>query len=490
MSMTRSEPASSVQATVIRNIGWLVAYDQATDRQVYRRGADIAFVGGQFVDPTTLAPGDIGDTIDGSDLMVVPGFIDLHAHPGFETMLKGVTEEVGSRQFWMSSLYEYLYLFDTTHEGMVASTKVALSELMQSGVTTIVDISTPHEGWVETLAASGMRAYAAPMFRDAYWFTDNGREVKYDFDEAKGKLRMDAALAAVDAAIADPGGRLSGMVVPAQIDTCSEGMFRASLAEARARNIPIQVHASQAVVEFQEIQHRTGMSPVGWLGSMDLLGPDMTIGHGIFLDHHSWLHWPERNDLALLAETGTSVAHCPTVFVRRGITMQHAGLYLERGVNLALGTDTYPHNFIEEMRNGIYAARITAADVAALDASRMLHMATLGGAKALGRTDIGRIAPGARADFFTVDLRHPSMRPVYDPIRSLIFTAGERPVRDVYVDGSRIVHDGVPAAFDLDAARDTLEQAQASATRDVARYDWAHRPAEVLMPRTLTGGEV
>lgn len=473
------------KATLIRNIAWLVAYDPATGGHSYRQGADIAFHGDRFVDPASLAPDAIGETIDGSGLLVMPGFVNIHAHPGFETMIKGLTEEVGSPNFYMSSLYEYLYLFDTTARGMVAATQIALSELMQSGVTTICDLSTPHEGWIDTLAASGMRAYAAPMFRDGRWFTADGHRVQYEWKPDEGPKRMEAALAAVDAAIAHPCGRLSGQVVPAQIDTCSEGLFRAALQEARRRGITIQTHASQSVVDFTEIMRRHGRTPVGWLDQMGLLGPDMILGHGIFLDHHDWLAWPSRDDLPRLVATGTSVAHCPTVFIRRGITLQHMGRYLAEGVNVGIGTDTYPHNMIEEMRNGIYAARITARDVRAADARAMVTAATLGGAKALGRDDIGRIAPGAKADFFTVDLHHPAMRPLHDPVRSLIYSAGERPIRDTWVDGRRVVRDGRALAFDTEAAMDRLEEAQRASVAEVGKYDWAGRPAETLMPRVF-----
>ncbi|WP_428925059.1 amidohydrolase family protein [Marinibacterium sp. SX1] len=474
--------ATAGKATLIRGIDYLLAYDAEAGTHRMMRDADMAFRGGRFVDPASLAAEDIGETIDGRGRMILPGFVDIHAHPGFETMLKGLTEEVGSLKLQMSSLYEYLFLFDTTHAGMVAATQVALSELMQSGVTTICDISTPHAGWIDTLGASGMRAIAAPMFREARWYTPNGHEVLYDWDEAAGETRMAAALAEVDAALAHPSGRLSGMICPAQIDTCSREMFEDARDAARARGLKIQTHAAQSVVEFQEIMRRHGETPIGWLDKMGMLGEDMIVGHGIFLDHNDWLGWPERRDIGLLAESGTSVAHCPTVFVRRGIALQDVGKYVREGVNVGIGTDTYPHNFIEEMRNGIYAARVSAHDVRAANVEIMIHAATLGGAKALGRDDLGRIAPGAKADFFTVDLDDPSMRPVFDPLRSLVYSAGDRPVRDVYVDGARVVKDGTALAFDMDDALTRLEAAQKASVAEVHKYDWAGRPAETLMP--------
>jgi len=485
MTITDKDRTTGGGATLIRNAEWVVAYDADGDCHRYVRDTDVAFRGDRFVDPGTLDRTDIDEVIDGRGLMIMPGFVNIHSHPGFETMLKGLTEEVGSRKLWMSSLYEYLFLFDTTSEGMVAATQVALSELMQSGVTTVCDLSTPHEGWIDTLGASGMRAYAAPMFRSGRWYTENGHEVLYEWDIPKGRKRMEAALAEIDAAIAHPSGRLCGMLCPAQIDTCDADMFIQAQAEAKARGLRIQTHASQSVVDFQEIMRRHGRTPVGWLGELGLLGPDMIVGHGIFLDHNDWLRWPDSHDLGLLAETGTSVAHCPTVFIRRGITLQHIGRYLKAGVNLGLGTDTYPHNFLDEIRNAIYAARITSRDVAEVDARSLLHVATLGGARALGRSDIGRVSPGAKADFFTVDLRHPTMRPLYDPVRSLFYSAGERPVRDVYVDGRRVVKEGTALAFDIAAAMDRLEAAQRVSAADVEKYDWGRRPVSELMPPVL-----
>jgi 5-methylthioadenosine/S-adenosylhomocysteine deaminase len=95
------------------------------------------------------------------------------------------------------------------------------------------------------------------------------------------------------------------------------------------------------------------------------IGPASThriIGHAIFLDHHSWLHWPTRDDLPRLAATGTNVAHCPTVFSRRGITLEHFGAYRAAGVNLGVGTDTLPHNLIARIA-AENARAVTTADI-------------------------------------------------------------------------------------------------------------------------------
>ncbi|MDF2809825.1 MAG: amidohydrolase family protein [Microvirga sp.] len=484
--MNATQPSGGREKTIlVEAASWVVAYDEATDRHVYRRDCDVAIRGSRFVAADDAFRAGADEIVDGRNLLVMPGFVDIHSHPSFETMLKGLTEEVGSSRLYMSSLYEYLFLFDIEPAGMVASSQVALSELLQSGVTTLCDLSVPHDGWIETLAASGMRAYAAPMFRAGRWYTKNGHEVLYEWDLPLGRRRMEDALSTIDAAVAHPSGRLSGMVCPAQVDTCDGDLFADSHAAARDRGLPFQTHASQSVVEFQEMMRRHGRTPIGWLNEIGVLGPTTTIGHGIFLDHNDWLAWPGRDDLRLLVESGASVAHCPTVFARRGITLQHFGGYLKAGLNVGLGTDTYPHNFVEEIRNAIYASRIASRDVASITASDALHAATLGGAKALGRSDIGRIAPGAKADFFLVDLTHPTMRPLYDPVRSLFYSAGERPIRDVFVDGRKVVSEGRALAFDVGAALDRLEAAQRHSMSKVGQYDWASRPVSELMPLTL-----
>jgi 5-methylthioadenosine/S-adenosylhomocysteine deaminase len=479
------EPTAS--RTIVRNVAWLVAWDDATQSHVYRRDIDLMIEGDTFAAIGPAEPGEpIGTVeIDGRCFAIFPGFVDIHAHPSSEPMLKGLTDEVGSRQLYMSSLYEYLPLFESDAEGRRAATEVALSELMQSGVTTVCDLSAAHEDWLDTLGASGLRVYAAPMFRSGRWHTPNGHEVRYVWNERAGRDGLDHAIRLIDRARQHPSGRLDGLLYPAQVDTCTEALLRDSAAAARERRLPLQIHAAQSVVEFQEIVRRHGRTPIEWLKQIGVLGANAIIGHAIFLDHHSWLHWPTRNDLSALAETGTTVAHCPTVFSRRGIVLEDFGRYRAAGVNLGIGTDTFPHNFVEELRTAAILARIAAGNAHAVTAAKIFTAATIGGARALGRDDLGRISPGAKADFVMVDISHPAMQPLYDPIRSLIYAAGERAIRHVFVGGQPVVRDGKPLAFDYADASARLEMAQRRSLEKVPRRDWAGRKALEIMPPTF-----
>lgn len=472
--------------TLIRNAAWVVAFDGR--KHTYLRGADVAFEDDRIIHVGPGFKGSAAATIDGSGLLVMPGLVNVHSHPASEPMGKGWNDELGSQKLYQSSLYEFMPLFRADAGGaphpddIPASATVAYSELLLSGVTTLVDLSVAWDGWVETFAASGLRGVLAPMFRSARWFTRNGHLVEYEWAKDEGRAAMETAMAVLDEAARHPSGRLSGMVAPSQIDTCTPGLIKAAFAEARKRRLPFQIHAAQSVVEFHEMTRRHGMTPIEWLGSLGVLSDRSLIGHAIFLDHHTSVHWPRRDDIQDLVDTGTTVAHCPTVFQRRGITLQTFGDYVRRGVNMAIGTDTYPHNMIEEMRHVAIMSRVVGEDCYDTRSSDVFNAATLGGAKALGRKDIGRLAKGAKADLVLVDITHPAMRPVRDPVRSMIYAAAERAIRTVFVDGVKVVDGGRVLTMDHAAACEKLEAAQRRAEQGVKKLDWARRDHMTISP--------
>jgi cytosine/adenosine deaminase-related metal-dependent hydrolase len=295
-------------------------------------------------------------------------------------------------------------------------------------------------------------------------------------------MGFEAAKRTIDLANQRPSGRLTGMMSPAQIDTLSPELLQSAHDYAEERNLPFQIHAAQSMNEFIEMVRRHGKTPIRWMDDLGILTDRTIIGHGIFLDHHPWLHWSTREDLDLIAERGATVAHCPTVFMRRGIALNTLGGYLRAGVNMGMGTDTYPHNILDEMRNALTVARAVAGTVDDLNTSDVFEAATTGGAKALRRDDIGRLSVGAKADLVLVDLKHPAMRPLREPLRSLIYVAGERAVRDVYVDGNLVVEGGKCLTIDLDAELMALEAAQQRSIERVPEIDFANRTADELAP--------
>ncbi len=468
--------------TVIRNLDWVLSWDPAGEQHVYRRGIDVAFRGGAITHVGARFDGSFDTEVDGRDRFLIPGLVNVHAHPSSEPLRKGITDETRSPGFHHSSLYEFLTVFDNDAQGRVACLQVALAELLQSGCTTVADLSFPYEEWLDTLGESGIRAVVAPGFRDARWGTRDGHSLDYEWDAPAGDRAMERAFRVIDLAKQHPCGRLSGMVYPAQVDTCAPGRLRDAYDHACARGLPWQTHVAQSVTEFHEMYRRHGKTPIAYLDDLGVLGERSILGHAIFLDHHPWLHWTTRQDLAIIAQRGASVAHCPTVFARRGITLRTFGGYQRAGINLGIGTDTYPHNFLEEIRSAGYYARVIAESVDDLDTRDLLNAATVGGARALARDDIGRIAPGMRADMVLIDTRHPAMMPLREPSRSLVFVAAERAVDSVYVDGKKVVENGRCLTIDLASASARLQEAQQRSLTRAHGLDWAGRSADELSP--------
>lgn len=473
------------RTTCIRSADWVVAWDAKTARHKYLRGADVAFSGDTIVHVGGRYAGAVDREIDGAKLMVMPGLINVHTHCASMPVFKGVREELGNPRFYMSALYDGWNLFYTEMDDRRWSAQYAYSEMLLSGTTTVVDMCYPFPGWIDAIGASGIRGYVSPLYQSARWQTENGFRLDYIWSDDKGAGDFKKAMDLIDQAERHNSGRLLGLVSPMAVDTCTAELIRDSLAEARRRKRPYQLHAGEAMMEFLEVTRRYGTTQIQWLAEHDLLGPDVIIGHGIFLDHHSWLHWSTRDDVRLLAENGCSVSHCPVVFSRYGITLEDFGAYQKAGVNMTLGTDTHPHNLLEEMRAAATFGRVAAENMFALKTADIFHAATANAAKALGRDDIGMLATGKKADVVLIDLDDPSMQPVYDPIRCLIYTAADRAVRDVFVDGEQVVENRHLKTLDFALAAREVSRAQRSVMEKVPSRDHAKRTAEQVAPLTL-----
>ncbi len=471
--------------TVIRDAAWLIVWDEGRSGHVYRQNSDIAFSSAGILYIGARYVGHADEQISGRSLMVMPGLVNVHCHSGDEPIAKGLFEDVGTAALWGNTLYEYSTLVDVDADAKAACQTVMLADLMRSGVTTLLDIASPHAAWLPLAAQSGARVYLAPGFREARWRVVDGHRLNYVWDTALGRERYAEALAFADHARSDPSGRVDVVMAPSQIDTCSEELLQEAVAEARNRRMRITIHAAQTMAEHEELLRRSGETAPAMLERLGVLGPDLILGHCIFLDHHSWTRQRSRDDLGRLAGTGTSVAHCPVTFARSGMVLESLGAYRQAGVNVGIGTDSYPFNMLEEMREAMTCSRVAGRNVFDLDTGTLFSAATTGGARALGRTDIGRLAEGTKADLVLIDMNHPAMQPVHDPLRNLIHCAAERAVRNVYVDGRAVVKDGRAVHLDRDGAVRELQDAQERACRRAETNDPRRRSLCELAPHSL-----
>jgi cytosine/adenosine deaminase-related metal-dependent hydrolase len=138
---------------------------------------------------------------------------------------------------------------------------------------------------------------------------------------------------------------------------------------------------------------------------------------------------------------------------------------------------------VDEIRLACYVARVFTSNYKMGTTRHAFEAATVGGAKILRRPDLGRLAPGSKADFSLVDMSHPYMQPAHEPVRSLIYSASERAIRHVYVDGAQVVKDGKVTGFDIAEDLAMLRKGQAEAIANAPQRDWAGRSLAEMSPR-------
>jgi cytosine/adenosine deaminase-related metal-dependent hydrolase len=160
-----------------------------------------------------------------------------------------------------------------------------------------------------------------------------------------------------------------------------------------------------------------------------------------------------------------SISHCPVNVARRGRFLDNWESYRKAGVNIALGTDTYPRDMILQMRNASYFGKVASRNLKAATAAQVFEAATLGGAHSVGRDDIGRLAPGSKADIVIIGLTGSDtlrLGPVRDPIKSLVDCGIGDDVDTVIVDGAVRMENGRIPGVDFAELR---AQAQAAGER-------------------------
>ncbi|TIU49065.1 MAG: hypothetical protein E5W19_14920 [Mesorhizobium sp.] len=146
-------------------------------------------------------------------------------------------------------------------------------------------------------------------------------------------------------------------------------------------------------------------------------------------------------DLDIIAENGSVIAHCPLVAARFGDGLESFKTYRKRGLRIGLGTDTSPPDMLLNMQTGLMVCRFVEGEAQACRAEDYFDAATLGGADALGRADLGRLAPSCRADMVVWDLSNPDLGQVIDPIQTLMISGSGRDARTVVIDGRMVMRD-------------------------------------------------
>ena len=208
---------------------------------------------------------------------------------------------------------------------------------------------------------------------------------------------------------------------------------------ADALNVPFTMHFVEQHREFFETMVATGRTPVQCLSEEGLLDAGTILAHCIYIASHSAVGYPIEDDIAILGASGVNVAHSPVAFSRRGLALESFSRYRRAGVNVALGTDTYPLDMFSEMRMATLMNKFADNNYEEAPAADVFAASNLAGAKALSRPDLGRIAPGAKADIVIVDPNSLAFGPNPDPVRALVHLATPDMIDSVIVAGRMLV---------------------------------------------------
>jgi len=332
------------ERTLIR-ASWVVGFDGRQHRII--RDGVVVYEGNTITHVGRRFDGQADRVINAAGKIVTPGLISTHAHLAGSPLDKSFIEDRGSPQFYMSGLYEYLPARAAAQdeEATRACVDFSLVELIRTGCTTVCELGSQTEYVAEQAERIGLRVYIGPLYRSGRWYTPDGKQVLYEWDEAGGFAGLRRALEVIDRWDGRANGRIRGLLSPAQVDTCSEGLLRETHRVATERQLPVTIHVSQSVIEFQEMLRRHGRSPIAWLRDIGFLGPDVILGHAIIIAGSSWTNYPP-GDIEIMAEAGVSVAHSPWVFYRRGVALESFTRYLRAGVHIALGTATLPSRWL------------------------------------------------------------------------------------------------------------------------------------------------
>jgi cytosine/adenosine deaminase-related metal-dependent hydrolase len=486
--------------TLVRG-GWVVGFADGghtlvPDGVVVYEDDRILHVGRRF-------DGRADAEIDARGMLVCPGFIDTHVHSGHRASHRLITD-TGRRDFYGQPFLEITVPREGTRVGgdpryarptdadaeagnrLLATFTVA--EMLRNGTTTFMEFGSQQrvqEALLPEVERLGLRAYLGAGYDSGRWVGDDKGRLKRVVDEAAGRKEFDAALAFVRRVDGSVNGRVRGLLAPREVETCSLELLRATRRVAGEMRLPIVTHAAYNVIEFYEILREHRMTPVELMESVGLLGPDLTIGHGNLIADNALLNYSGGRELALMGRHGVTVSHCPVNIARRARYLDSWPKYRAAGVNLALGSDTYPRDLIMQMRTASYFGKVISRDLFAASAAEVFAAATLGGARALGRDDLGRLAPGAKADLVLIDLAtRDTLRfgPVRDPIKALVECGIGDDVVTVIVDGVVRMRDRAIPGVDLAAVRRQAQEAADSVWRHVQDWDPLGRTAEQINP--------
>ena len=391
--------------------------------------------------------------IDAPECFVFPGLINTHTHL-YQTLLKGLGDDMP-----LLAWLEALTLPTIPHlddEACYLAAALGALEAARSGCTTTLDFMVDHP--VVSIYDQLLRA-----FEDVGGSLVLGRGVRDRVPEAAPRGSAPTPLEAQLGdcrRLVERYGRDRVWLAPSTVWAMTGHGLKAARALADELGLRITIHMNEVKYDSEVSVQRFGKRSLPYLDSLGFLQPDVLHAHCVWLDDE---------DIRLLARCGCAVSYNPASNMYLGSGIARIVELLDAGVRVSLATDGAASNnsqdMLEALKLGALLQKVAHCDPTVLSAPQVLRLATSGGAEALGRDDLGQIAPGMRADFFVFDPRRPKSVPLHDPISTLVYSGGQQNVVTTVAAGRIVLEDGHFTTVD---EADLLARAQAVAV-DLAR---------------------
>ncbi len=412
--MTRDERPAPPADLLIRDAVVLVADDEHGVR--FLPGHDIVIHDGLIdaVRPTgTIRPvtESAVETIDAHGMVAMPGLINCHAHSPM-VLFRGVAEDV-SEERWFN---EYIWPMEVnlTESDIELGARLAAAEMISTGTTTFADHYFGMDAIARSTRDCGLRALLGLTY--------------FSSDGAAGLERgLDFALRWADAA----DGRITTALAPHAPYTVGHEDLVATGRAAVEHDLPVHIHAAESRIQTRHSLDRSGATPIEVLRRAGLFDARVLIAHGIGIV-------PE--DIATLRDARVGIGCAPKGYLKHGTDTTPVRLLRAAGIPVGLATDGAASNNTVDLWESMTAfALVNKAiehDQSFLTAAQVLEHATVHSARAIGRGhDLGRLAPGYRADVLLVDLSGPRTQPVHDLATTLVYSAHSDDIDTTIVDG-------------------------------------------------------
>ncbi|MBL82570.1 MAG: N-ethylammeline chlorohydrolase [Marinobacter sp.] len=424
--------ADTITAADIRiNARWLIPIEPADvvleHQAVLVQGDRIAAIVSQDEADARFRAKEV---IDLPSHVVLPGLINMHGHAAM-SLFRGLADDLPLMTWLNDHIWPAEGAF--VSEAFIADgTQLAMAEMLRTGTTTFSDMYFFPEIVAQLAHDAGMRAQICFPLLDFPTPWGSGPDEYLSKGEAFIKQWQDNAF-------------IMPAIGPHAPYPVSDEPLRKAVALSEATGAPIQIHLHETAFEVADAMEKSGKRPTARLAELKVLGTNTQCVHMTQID---------ESDIALLQATGAHVIHCPESNLKLASGLSPVQTFRKAGVNVAIGTDGAASNndldLFGELNTAAMLAKVVADDASALSAHEALAMATIQGARALGRDhELGSLAAGKLADIIAVDLGDPFLQPVYDPASHLVYSNHGRQVSHSWINGVPQVQEGKLTRIDV-----------------------------------------